>query len=47
MGIPVEAYFAIPGLQLGAVEEQLAVIVRANQAMEKFHRGRAAATPTA
>ena len=42
-----EAYFAIPGLQLGAVEEQLAVIVRANQAMEKFHRGRAAATPTA
>ena len=38
---------AIPGLQLGAVEEQLAVIVRANQAMEKFHRGRAAATPTA
>ncbi|HEV2057477.1 MAG TPA: hypothetical protein VGV06_20260 [Methylomirabilota bacterium] len=42
-----EAYFAIPGLQLGAVEEKLAVIVRANQEMEKFHRGRAAATPTA
>ena len=42
-----EAYFAIPGLQLGAVEEKLAVIVRANQKMEKFHRGRAAATPTA
>src|SRR5438128_318085 len=42
-----EAYFAIPGLHLGAVEEKLAVIVRANQEMEKFHRGRAAATPTA
>ena len=42
-----EAYFAIPGLQLGAVEEKLAVIVRANQELEKFHRGRAAATPTA
>jgi len=37
----------IPGLQLGAVEEKLAVIVRANQELEKFHRGRAAATPTA
>jgi len=42
-----EAYFAIPGLHLGAVEEKLAVIVRANQEMEKFHRGRAAATPKA
>ena len=42
-----EAYFAIPGLLLGAVEEKLAVIVRANQELEKFHRGRAAATPTA
>ena len=47
LGIPVEASFAIPGLQLGAVEEKLAVIVRANQELEKFHRGRAAATPTA
>jgi hypothetical protein len=28
--ISVEAYFAIPGLQLGAIEEKLAVIVRAN-----------------
>jgi hypothetical protein len=37
----------IPGLQLGAVEEKRAVIVRANQAMGKFHRGRAAATLTA
>ena len=35
-----EAYFAIPGPHLGAVEEKLAVIVRANQELEKFHRGR-------
>jgi uncharacterized protein (DUF169 family) len=42
-----EAYFAIPGAQLDAVEENLAVIVRANQELEKFHRGRAAANPTA
>jgi uncharacterized protein (DUF169 family) len=42
-----EAYFAIPGPQLGAVEESLAVIVRANQALEQFHRARAAAPPTA
>ena len=42
-----EAYFAIPGPQLGAVEASLAVIVRANQELEKFHRARAAATPTA
>ena len=41
-----EAYFAIPGPQLAAVEESLAVIVRANQALEKFHRARAAAPPT-
>jgi uncharacterized protein (DUF169 family) len=39
-----EAYFAIPGAQLPAVEKMLAVIVRANQELEKFHRGRAAAT---
>ena len=45
--ISVEAYFAIPGLQLGAVEEKRAVIVRANQERETFHRGRAAAPPTA
>src|SRR3954470_24343323 len=31
-----EAYFAIPGRQLGAVEEKLAVIVHANQELEKF-----------
>jgi uncharacterized protein (DUF169 family) len=40
-----DAYFAIPGPQLGAVEERLAVIVRANQELEKFHRARAAASP--
>jgi uncharacterized protein (DUF169 family) len=41
-----EAYFAIPGPQLGAVLQSLAVIVRANQELEKFHRARAAAAPT-
>ncbi len=41
-----EAYFAIPGSHLDAVEDHLAVMVRANQELEKFHRGRAAATPT-
>ena len=41
-----EAYFAIPGPQLGAVEQKLAVIVRANRELERFHRGRAAATST-
>jgi uncharacterized protein (DUF169 family) len=39
-----EAYYAIPGPQLAAVEEKLAVIVRANQELEKFHRARAAST---
>jgi uncharacterized protein (DUF169 family) len=42
-----DAYFAIPGPQLQLVEESLAVIVRANEELEKFHRGRAAAPPTA
>lgn len=37
-----EAYFAIPGPHLAAVEGSLAVIVRANQELEKFHRARAA-----
>lgn len=37
-----EAYFAIPGPHVRAVEERLAVIVRANQELEKFHRARAA-----
>ena len=40
-----DAYFAIPGPQLGDVEAQLAVIVRANQELEKFHRARATASP--
>jgi len=40
-----DAYFAIPGAQLAAVEEKLAVIVRANQELEKFHRARAGAPP--
>jgi uncharacterized protein (DUF169 family) len=40
-----EAYYAIPGSHLGIVEETLAVIVRANQELETFHRARAAATP--
>ncbi len=35
-----EAYFAIPGAALGAVEERLNVIVKANVELEKFHRGR-------
>ncbi len=37
-----EAYFAVPGAQLSAVEAKLAVIVRANDALEQFHRARAA-----
>ncbi len=37
-----EGYFAIPGAQLHALEEKLAVIVRANHELEKFHRDRAA-----
>ena len=36
-----EAYFAIPGAQLHALEEKLAVIVRVNHELEKFHRDRA------
>jgi uncharacterized protein (DUF169 family) len=40
-----DAYFAIPGPHLAAVEASLAVIVRANQELEKFHRARAAAPP--
>ena len=39
-----EAYFAIPGAQLRAVEEKLAVVVRANRELEKFHRARVAGT---
>lgn len=36
-----EAYFAIPGSSLRAVEERLRVMVRANAELEKFHRSRA------
>jgi uncharacterized protein (DUF169 family) len=36
-----DGYFAIPGNRLAAVEERLAVIVRANHELEKFHRARA------
>jgi uncharacterized protein (DUF169 family) len=39
-----EAYFAIPGGQLRALEEKLTVIVHANNELEKFHRARAAST---
>jgi uncharacterized protein (DUF169 family) len=39
-----EAYFAIPGPALAAVEAKLATIVRANDELEKFHRARANAT---
>ena len=42
-----DAYFAVPGRQLSVIEEQLSVIVRANEELEKFHRARAAAAPTA
>jgi uncharacterized protein (DUF169 family) len=36
-----EAYFAIPGAAVSAVEERLRVIIRANEALEQFHRERA------
>jgi hypothetical protein len=36
-----EAYFAIPGAALEAIEARLRVIVQANAELEKFHRGRA------
>jgi uncharacterized protein (DUF169 family) len=36
-----EAYFAIPGDAVAAVEERLRTIVHANQELEKFHRARA------
>jgi uncharacterized protein (DUF169 family) len=36
-----DAYFAIPGPQLSAIEAHLATIVHANQELEKFHRARA------
>jgi uncharacterized protein (DUF169 family) len=36
-----DAYYAIPGAQLAPLEASLAVIVRANDELEKFHRARA------
>ena len=39
-----DAYFAIPGSKLQQVEDSLAVIVRANAELEKFHRARAGAS---
>jgi uncharacterized protein (DUF169 family) len=38
-----EAYFAIPGSQLKAVEDSLTVIARANDELQKFHKARAIA----
>lgn len=37
-----EAYFAIPGGAVAAVEERLRTILHANAELEKFHRARAA-----
>jgi uncharacterized protein (DUF169 family) len=45
-GDDTEAYFAIPGQHVGAVEEALRVIVRANEELETYHRARAAAPAT-
>ena len=42
-----EAYFAIPGGHLPAIEEKLAVIVGANEELEKFHRARVVNLATA
>ena len=36
-----DAYFAIPGNRLAAVEAKLSIIVRANNELEKFHQARA------
>ena len=38
-----DAYFAIPGDRLAALEERLPVIIRATIVLEKFHQERAAA----
>jgi hypothetical protein len=46
-GADIEAYTARPGAQPGVVEKKVAIIVRANQELEKFHRARAAAAPAA
>jgi uncharacterized protein (DUF169 family) len=39
-----DAYYAIPGAHLASLEASLAVIVRANEELEKFHRARAASS---
>jgi uncharacterized protein (DUF169 family) len=41
-----EAYFAIPGARLDDVVASLATIVNANRELEKFHRARAASSPS-
>ena len=41
-----DAYFAIPGASLDAIEQKLLTIVHANDELERFHRGRAAAATT-
>jgi uncharacterized protein (DUF169 family) len=38
-----ELYFALPGKEVAAVVEKLAVIVRANNELEKYHKGRQSA----
>ncbi|MEO7135704.1 MAG: DUF169 domain-containing protein [Vicinamibacterales bacterium] len=38
-----EAYFAIPGQHLAALQTSLEIIVRANQSLEQFHQARARA----
>jgi len=42
-----EAYFAVPGAHLAAVEQKLSTIVHANQELEKFHKARAGAASSA
>jgi uncharacterized protein (DUF169 family) len=37
-----ELYFALPGKDLGAVVEKLAILVNANRELESYHRARAA-----
>jgi hypothetical protein len=41
--VETQLYFAVPGKAMNRVLEQLAVMVTANEALEAFHRGRAAA----
>ena len=41
-----EAYFAIPGARLAAVEEKLAEVVQANAELRKFHEARRTALAT-